>query len=87
MDVTVAMQVDVRANMKKYFDMACDGRAVMIPRKENRNVVILSEEEFHALEKAKRNAEYLAKLARADEQLKSGKVIVKTMEELEAMAE
>ena len=87
MDVTVAMQVDVRANMKKYFDMACDGRAVMIPRKENRNVVILSEEEFHALEKARRNAEYLAKLELANEQLRTGKVVVKTMEELEAMAE
>ena len=87
MDVTVAMQVDVRANMKKYFDMACDGRAVMIPRKENRNVVILSEEAFHALEKAKRNAEYLAKLELANEQLRTGKVVVKTMEELEAMAE
>ena len=87
MDVTVAKQVDVRANLKKYFDMACDGRAVMIPRKANRNVVILSEDEYHELQKAKRNAEYLAKLVRADEQLKSGKVVVKTMEELEAMAE
>lgn len=87
MDVTVAMQVDVRANMKKYFDMACDGRAVMIPRKANRNVVILSEEEYHELQKAKRNAEYLAKLDRADKQLRSGKVVEKTMEELEAMAE
>lgn len=87
MDVTVAKQVDVRANIKKYFDMACDGRAVMIPRKANRNVVILSEEEYHELQKAKRNAEYLAKLDRADRQLRSGKVVEKTMEELEAMAE
>ena len=87
MDVTVALQVDVRTNMKKYFDMACDGCAVMIPRKKNRNVVILSEEEFHALEKARKNAEYLAKLDRANEQLRTGKVVVKTMEELEAMAE
>ena len=87
MDVTVAKQVDVRANIKKYFDMACDGRAVMIPRKANRNVVILSEEEYHELQKAKRNAEYLAKLERADKQLRSGKVVEKTMEELEAMAE
>lgn len=87
MDVTVAKQVDVRANIKKYFDMACDGRAVMIPRKANRNVVILSEEEYHELQKAKRNAEYLAKLDRADKQLRSGKVVEKTMEELEAMAE
>ncbi len=87
MDVTVAKQVDVRANIKKYFDMACDGCAVMIPRKANRNVVILSEEEYHELQKAKKNAEYLAKLDRADKQLRSGIIVEKTLEELEAMAE
>ena len=87
MDVTVAKQADVRANIKKYFDMVCEGRAVMIPRKENKNVVILSENEYHELQKAKRNAEYLAQLDRASEQLRSGKVVVKTMAELEAMAE
>ena len=37
--------------------------------------------------KAARNAEYLAKLDRADEQIRNGQVVVKTMEELEAMAE
>lgn len=39
-----------------------------------------------AMAKAKRNADYLAKLDRSDQQLKEGRVIVKTMEELEAMA-
>ena len=87
MEITVAKQVDVRANIKKYFDMACNGRAVMIPRKENKNVVILSEEEFHELEKAKRNAEYLAKIDLANEQIRTGQIVVKTMEELETMAE
>lgn len=37
--------------------------------------------------KAARNAEYLEKLARADEQIRAGQVVVKTMEELEAMAQ
>ena len=37
--------------------------------------------------KSLRNAEYLAKLDRADEQIRKGQVVVKTMEELEAMAE
>lgn len=87
MEITVAKQVDLRANIKKYFDMACNGRAVIVPRKANRNVVILSEEEFHALEKAKRNAEYLAELELSNEQIRTGKVVVKTMEELEALAE
>lgn len=85
MEVTVAKQVDVRANLKKYFDMACSGSAIMIPRKENQNVVILSEKEYQILEKARRNAEYLAKLRRADEQIREGRVVVKSLEELEAM--
>lgn len=40
-----------------------------------------------AVRKAVRNEAYLAKLNKADKQLQEGKVIVKTMEELEAMAE
>ena len=36
-------QMDVRANIKKYFDMAFDGEPVIVSRKENRNVVIISE--------------------------------------------
>ena len=39
------------------------------------------------LQKAKKNAEYLAMLERADEQVKNGQVVVKTMEELIAMEE
>ena len=45
----IAKQVDVRANIKKYFDMACDGEAVIVPRKQNRNVVIISENEYRRL--------------------------------------
>ena len=38
-------------------------------------------------ERAAKNAEYLAMLDESDRQLKEGRVIIKTMEELEAMAE
>ena len=58
-------QMDVRANIKKYFDMAFDGEPVIVSRKENRNVVIISEAEYNELSKAKKNAEYLAKLCKA----------------------
>lgn len=84
--MTVAKQMDIRANIKKYFDMAFNGEPIIVPRKENRNVVILSEKDFKAMEKARQNAEYLAMLDKSDQQLREGKVIVKTMEELEAMA-
>ena len=78
-------QVDIRANIKKYF--AFNGEPVIVSRKENRNVVIISETEYNELAKAKKNAEYLAKLAKADEQIQNGHVITKTMEELLAMEE
>ena len=48
--MTIAKQMDFRSNLKKYFDMAFSGEPVIIPRKENRNVVILSEKEYKALE-------------------------------------
>lgn len=80
-------QMDVRANIKKYFDIAFDGESVIVSRKENRNVVIISEAEYNELEKARKNSEYLKKLNRADEQIRNGQVITKTMDELLAMEE
>ena len=84
--MTVAKQIDIRANIKKYFDMAFNGEPVIVPRKENKNVVILSEKDYKELEKARNNAAYLQMLNKSDEELRQGKVVVKTMEELEAMA-
>ena len=81
----VTKQMDVRANIKMYFDIAFNGEPVIVSRKQNRNVVIISEAEYNELEKAKKNAEYLSKLNRADEQIKNGQVITKTMDELLAM--
>ena len=85
--MTIAKQMDIRANIKKYFDMAFDGEPIIVPRKENRNVVIMSESEYKELDKLRRNAEYLKMLDESDRQMRESKVIVKTMAELEAMAE
>ena len=84
--MTIVKQMELRSNIKKYFDLAFGGEAVIVPRKENKNVVILSEREYKELEKARNNMAYLAKLDLADEQIRQGRVVVKTMEELEAMA-
>lgn len=83
----VTKQMDVRANIKKYFDMAFGGEPIVVSRKQNKNVVIVSEQEYNDLQKAKRNAEYLAKLDRSFAQLERGEVIIKSMEELERMAD
>lgn len=78
-------QMDVRANIKKYFDMAFDGEPVIVSRKENKNVVIISEAEYNELARAKRNAEYLAKLDESFKQFEDGKTISFSMEELREM--
>ena len=81
-----AKPVDIRARLKDYMDMAFNGEPVIVSRKQNHNVVIVSEKEYNDLQKAKRNAEYLEKLNRSFSQLESGDVVVKSMEELELMA-
>lgn len=78
-------QMDIRANIKKYFDLAFDGEPIIVSRKENKNVVVISETEYNELQKAKRNEEYLRKLDKSFSQLKSGEVIVKSIKELERM--
>ncbi len=78
-------QMDIRANLKKYFDLAFDGEPIIVSRKQNKNVVVISEKEYNELQKAKRNEEYLKMLDRSYAQLEAGEVVVKTMEELRAM--
>lgn len=80
-------QMDLRANIKKYFDLAFNGETVVVSRKENKNVVVISEAEYNALQKAKRNAEYLAHLDRSFAQLERGEVVIKSMDELERLAD
>ena len=78
----------LRNNLKDYCDQVCDTRdTLIVTRKSDRNVVMMSLERYNELEKLERNAQYLAMLAESDRQLREGKVVVKTMEELEAMAE
>ena len=78
-------------DVKNNFNLVCtrvfNGETVMLSRPKNQNVVMLSEKEYNELAKAKRNLEYYAMLDESDRQLKAGRVIEKTMEELEAIAE
>ena len=81
-----AKPIDVRAKMKEYMDIAFNGEPVIVSRKQNKNVVIVSEQEYNDLKKSRRNEEYLAKLDRSFAQLERGEIVVKSMEELERMA-
>ena len=77
--------VNVRDNFKEWCDKINMGETIVISRPRNENIYMINETEYNALQKAKRNMEYLAMLDKSDEELKAGKVVIKTMEELEAM--
>ena len=78
----------IRENLKDYCDRVTDeGETVIVTRKNEKNVVLISLEEWNAMQKAMRNAEYLSKLDRSAAQLERGEVITKTMAELEALAD
>ena len=64
----------IRNNLKDYCDKATDNHeTVIVTRKGEKNVVIMSLVRYNQLEKAARNAEYLAMLDRGISQLAAGK--------------
>ena len=68
--MVAANYTSVRNNLKEYCDLATDqNETVILTRKADRNVVILSLSRYNEMEKAIRNALYLEKLDRAFAQL------------------
>ena len=78
--------IDLRNDFKRVSTLIKSGEKVLIARPRNENLVVISENEYNELEKARRNAEYLMKIDRAIENVSKGLIVVKTMDELEAMA-
>ena len=77
----------VRSNLKDYCNKATDeNETVIVTRKGEKNIVIMSLDKYNAFMKALRNAEYLDKIDKSIEQIEKGKVVTKTMDELEEMA-
>lgn len=77
----------IRENLKSYCDKVTDEQeTVIVTRKDEKNVVIISLTEWNEMQRAIKNAEYLGKLNRSIEDIKSGRVITKTIEDLEDMA-
>nr|UVM96133.1 MAG: antitoxin [Bacteriophage sp.] len=77
--------LDLRTNLKKYMDFAFRGEPVVIARPKNENVVMLSEQEYNELAKAKQNAEYLQRIDHSYEQLAKNQTISFSLEELQEM--
>ena len=63
-----------------------DGETVIVSGKKTENLIIISEKNYNEMMKAKRNAEYLDMLDRGFEDMRQGKGITKTWDELEEMA-
>lgn len=78
--------IDVKNDFKRVSDLVNSGEKVLIARPRNENLVILTESEYNTLERARSNAEYVAKINNAIQQIADGRVVVKTMDELEALA-
>jgi len=76
----------IRSNLKDYCDKATDDyETVIVTRKNEKNVVIMSLDKYNDLMKKFRNAEYLDKIDKSMQQIENGKVVKKSIEELEAM--
>ena len=76
----------IRSNLKDYCDKATDNNeTVIVTRKDEKNVVLMSLEQYNELMRALRNTQYLNKIDKSIEQIEKGKTVTKTIEELEAM--
>ena len=64
----------IRNNLKDYCDRATDyNETVIVTRKNEKNVVLMSLDSYNRLERAARNSEYLAMIDRGIDQLKAGR--------------
>lgn len=76
----------IRSKLKDYCDKATeDNETVIVTRKDEKNVVLISLEQYNELIKLARNVEYLNKIDKSMKQVEDGKVVTKTIEELETM--
>ncbi len=76
----------IRSNFKDYCDKATDeNETIIVTRKDEKNVVLISLEQYNEFIRNMKNTEYLKKLDKAFKQVEEGKVVAKTIEELEAM--
>ena len=72
----------IRNNLKDYCDKATDEyETVIVTRKDEKNVVIISLEKYNEMVRTAKNAEFIDKIDRSVEQIRSGKLVKKTLEE------
>jgi len=81
---------NVRDNLKSYCDKVNDDyETVIITRKNNKNVVMISQEEYNNIMEnlfIMSNKKYYDRLVESRKQIEKGAVVKKTTQELEDMA-
>ena len=85
--MTATITTELKANLKFYIDKAVNGDSVIITRPKKKNAVLIGEDEYNELLRIKENADYLYKMNTSIKQAKEGRVVVKSMEELERLAD
>ena len=76
----------IRSKLKDYCDKATDeNEIVIVTRKNEKNVVLLSLEKYNEFVRNMKNVEYLEKIDKSLKQIEEGKTVIKTTEELEEM--
>ena len=76
----------IRSKLKDYCDKATDeNETVIVTRKDEKNVVLMSLESYNELIKSVKNVENIYKIDKSMEQIEKGKTVTKSLEELEAM--
>lgn len=85
--ITAIVATDLKNNLKYYIERAVLGDSIIITRPKKENAVLISENEYNELLRLKNNADYMYKLNRSVQQAKEGKIVSKSMEELETLAD
>ncbi|MCL2141708.1 MAG: type II toxin-antitoxin system Phd/YefM family antitoxin [Methanimicrococcus sp.] len=77
----------VRSNFKEYLDHVNEtAETIIVTRKNNKNAVIMSLNEYNSLmdeQKRLKNEAYLMAIDASIKQIEDGKIVIKTIEELE----
>ena len=77
---------DLRGNFKTVCDRVSEGETVIIPRPNNKNVVIISENDYNQMAKNSKNTAYLEKIEQSIQEFKDGKTVSFSLGELEELA-
>jgi PHD/YefM family antitoxin component YafN of YafNO toxin-antitoxin module len=85
----IAKQIEIRNNIKSFFDKAYEGEVIIVPRKSGKNIVIISEKEYMKLSKGTLPAYYSqikSVAAKAGESVSETSAKAKNLKKLEEIS-